>query len=172
MSWDPSPVLQVGATVVWGGTVSVKPIEEGVSRKVSVPLEFKVSTTAVLSPTFALNAGFTSANWTDLGDPSLDAAAGGRVTSYGGGLEWEGINFWAGGLPLRVGFRRSELPFRLLGEKVRERTISFGLSVVMFQALELPLAAVDVAFESGTRDAGAFRETFKRLTVTTRVGGR
>ncbi len=137
-----------------------------------MPLEFKVSTTAVLNPTFALNVGFTSANWTDLGDPSLDDAAGGRVTSYGAGLEWEGLSFWAGGLPLRLGFRQSDLPFRFLGNTVRERAISFGFTVVVAEALELPLAAVDVAIESGSRDAGAFRETFQRLTVTTRVGGR
>jgi hypothetical protein len=174
VSWDPSPVLQVGVTVGWGGTVKVKPAEgaEGVSRNVSVPLEFKVSTIAVLNPSLSLNVGFSSANWTDLGDPSLDDVAGGRVMSYGAGLEWERISFWAGGLPLRVGFRQSDLPFLFLGNKVRERAISFGLSIVMVEALELPLAAVDVAFESGSRDSGGFSETFQRLTVTTRVGGR
>ena len=174
VSWDPSPFLQVGAIVAWGGTIKVKPAEglEGVKRKVSAPLEFKVSTTAVLSPTFALNVGFTSANWTDLGDPSIEDAGGGRVTSYGAGLEWEGMSFWAGGFPLRLGFRQSDLPFRFLGSKVRERAISFGFSVVVAQALELPLAAVDVAIEAGSRDSGILRETFRRVTVTTRVGGR
>ena len=174
VSWDPSPVLQVGATVGWGGTVKVRPAEgeEGVNRNVSIPLEFKVSTLVVLNPTFALNAGFSSSNWTDLGDPILDAAAGGRVMSYGVGLEWEGMSFWAGGLPLRVGYRQSDLPFRFLGNKVRERAISVGLSIVMAEVLELPLAALDVAFESGSRDSGGFSETFRRLTVTTRVGGR
>ena len=33
------------------------------------------------------------------------------------------------------------------------------------------LAAIDVAFEMGTRNAGSFEETFRRLTVTARVGG-
>lgn len=173
VSWDPSPLLQVGVTVAWGGTVKIRPAEgaEGLERDVSVPLELKVSAIAVLNSTFALNAGFSSANWTDLGVPSLDDVAGGRVTSYGAGLEWGGMSFWAGGFPLRLGFRQSDLPFRFLGEKVRERAISFGLTVVLAAASELPLAAVDVAFESGSRNAGAFQETFQRLTVTTRVGG-
>ena len=174
VSWDPSPLLQFGATVAWLGTINIKPVEgaEGVRRKVSAPLEFKVSTTAVLHPTLAVNAGFTFSNWTDLGDPSLDAAGGGRVRSYGAGLEWEAMRFWAGGFPIRLGVRQSRLPFRFLGKKVKESSISFGFSVVVAQALELPLAAVDVAIEMGSRSSGGFEESFRRLTVTTRVGGR
>ena len=173
LSWDPIPVLQMGATVVWGGTVKVNPAEGAVDirREVSVPLEFKVSTSAVLHPTLALNVGATFSNWTDLGDPSVDDAGAGRVTSYGVGVEWEGTSFWAGGFPLRLGFRQSDLPFRFLGNKVRESAISFGFSVVMAQALDLPLAAVDVAIEVGNRNSGDFEESFRRLTVTTKVGG-
>jgi len=37
--------------------------------------------------------------------------------------------------------------------------------------LDLPLGAVDVAFEVGNRSSGDFTESFRRLTVTTRVGG-
>jgi hypothetical protein len=174
MSWDPNPYLQMGVTVGWGGTINVNPAEgaQGDSREVSVPLEFKVSTNALLAPTLAINVGLASSNWTDLGDPSVDAVGSGRVLSYGAGLEWEVLSFWAGGLPLRVGFHRSELPFRFLENQVKESTISFGFSVVLAQALGLPLAAVDVAFETGNRDSGEFKESLRRLTVTTRVGGR
>ena len=154
-------------------TISVNPAEgaEGASREVSVPLEFKVSTNALLAPTLALNVGLASSNWTDLGDPSVDSVGGDRVLSYGAGVEWEALSFWAGGLPLRVGFHRSDLPFRFLGSKVRESAISFGFTVVMAQALDLPLGAVDVAIEVGNRSSGDFEESFRRLTVTTRVGG-
>ncbi len=174
VSWDPSTVIQLGATVGWGGTVKVNPVDKGedIDREVSVPLEFKVSTTAVLGPTLAVNAGFASSNWTDLGDPDVDAVGGGRVLSYGAGVEWEATNFWAGGLPLRVGFRRSELPFRFLDNKVKESVISFGFSLVMAEALEFPLAALDLALEVGNRTSGGFEETVRRLTLTTRVGGR
>ena len=174
VSWDPSPLLRVGATVEWGGTLKVNP-EEGVARErrdVSVPLEFKVSTIAVLSPTLAVNAGFSYSNWSDLGDTSINDAGGGRVMSYGAGVEWEGMSFWAGGFPIRLGFRQSDLPFLFLDNKVTERAISGGFSVVMAQALDLPLAAVDVAFEAGNRKSGDFEETLRRLTVTVRVGGR
>ena len=174
VSWDPSPYLQVGATAAWGGTIKVDPADgaEGESRRVSVPLEFKVGASAVLSPTLALSGGASFSNWTDLGDPTVDAASGGGAMSYGAGVEWEGVSFWAGGLPIRLGFRRSDLPFRFLGSKVKENTISFGFSVVLAQALDIPLAAVDVAIEVGSRNSGAFKEDFRRLTVSTRIGGR
>ena len=54
---------------------------------------------------------------------------------------------------------------------MRESAISFGFTVVMAQALDLPLAAVDAAIEVGSRTSGDFEESFRRLTVTTRVGG-
>ena len=172
--WDPSPFLQVGATVAWGGTLKVNPARgvDSDGREVSIPLEFKVSTTAALNSTLALNAGATYSNWSDLGNPSVDAVGAGRVTSYGVGLEWEVMNFWAGGLPLRFGFRRSELPFRFLEKKVKENTVSFGFTIVMAQALGLPLAAMDVAFEAGSRKSGGYEESLRRLTMTMRVGGR
>ncbi len=173
LAWDPSSVLQVGATVAWSGRIKLNPAEgtDGMSRGVSAPIEFKVSTTAVLSPTLAVNAGAATSNWTDLGEPGLDAASGGRVTTFGAGVEWEVTNFWAGGFPLRAGFRRSQLPFRFLNNKVKENTVSFGFSVIMAQALGLPLAALDLAVEVGSRDAGSFKERFRRLTVSVRVGG-
>ena len=173
LAWDPSPILQLGATVAWSGKIKINPAKgETVSgREVSAPLEFKVSVAALISPTLAVNAGAATSNWTDLGEPSLDAVSSGRVISYGAGVEWEATNFWAGGLPLRAGFRRSDMPFRFLDKKVRESTVSFGFSVVMAQALGLPLAALDLALELGSRDSGNFSERFRRLTVSARVGG-
>ena len=174
VSWSPSPFLEVGTTLGWGGMIKVNPVRgaDAVGREVSVPLEFKVSTGVLLHPELAVSAGVSTSNWTDLGDPSLDSAGGGRVMSYGAGVEWEALSFWAGGLPLRVGFYRSELPFRFLGNKVKESTVSFGFSIVMAQALGLPLAGVDMALEVGNRESKNFVESFRRLTFTTRVGGR
>jgi hypothetical protein len=172
----------VGAIVDWGGTLKVNPVRGvagivggvdvvDVGREVSIPLQFKVSTTAALSATLALNAGATYSNWSGLGDSSVDEAGAGTVTSYGVGVEWEVINFWAGGLPIRFGFRQSDLPFRFLENKVKERTVSFGFSVVMYQTLGFPLAALDVALEAGSRSSKGYDESLRRLTMTLRVGG-
>ncbi|MED5564610.1 MAG: hypothetical protein VYB16_08930, partial [Gemmatimonadota bacterium] len=171
--WDPSPFLQLGATMEWGGTLKVNPVRgfQDLGRVVSVPLQFKVSTTAALSSTLALNAGATYSDWSGLGDASVEDAGAGRVVSYGAGVEWEARNFWAGGLPIRLGFRQSKLPFRFLDERVKENTVSLGFSIVMAQALGLPLAALDVAAEVGSRRSGTYDESLRRLTMTLRVGG-
>jgi hypothetical protein len=50
--------------------------------------------------------------------------------------------------------------------------ISFGITVVLAQALDVPLAALDVAFESGSRNSGNYKESLRRLTMTLLVGGR
>jgi len=174
VAWDPLAGLQLGATLAWGGTVKVAPENELESsgREVSIPLEVKVSALAVLSPALFLQVGISSSDWSDLGDdPLVNAVSAGRVITYGVGLEWEAINFWAGAFPVRFGYRRTVQPFRFLGERVKERTISFGFSVVMAQNLGIPLAAVDLAFELGKRRAGDFKESLRRLTVSTRVGG-
>ncbi len=134
-------------------------------------MQFKVSTTAALSPTLALNAGASYSNWSGLGDSSVDEAGAGTVTSYGVGVEWEAMDFWAGALPIRLGFRQSQLPFRFLENKVKERTLSFGFSVVMYQAAGFPLAAFDVALEAGSRSSEGYDESLRRLTMTLRVGG-
>jgi hypothetical protein len=63
------------------------------------------------------------------------------------------------------------LPFRFLDERVKENTVSLGFSIVMVQALGLPLAALDVAAEAGSRRSGSYDESLRRLTMTLRVGG-
>ena len=173
-SWDPADVVQLGASLGWSGTISGEPvgITEGGTIEVAAPLEIRVAATTILSPTLSLAVSLSTANWADLGNPEVDALAVGRITSLGAGLQWRVGNFWAGELPLRVGYRRTELPFLFRGERAAENTISGGFSIAMAQALGIPLATVDVALEIGSRSAGELDEKFRRLTFTVRVGGR
>lgn len=90
----------------------------------------------------------------------------------GAGIEWSPGNFWAGRFPLRLGYRRTTLPFRFLGSEVTESTVSFGFSITMAQVEGLPLAGLDMAAEFGGRSAAGFDESFRRLTFSVRMGGR
>ncbi len=90
----------------------------------------------------------------------------------GAGMEWGVGNFWAGRFPLRLGYRRTTLPFRFRGSEVTESTVSLGFSVTMAQVEGLPLAGLDVAAEFGGRSAGGFDERFRRLSFSVRIGGR
>ncbi len=173
VSWEPSTVIQMGATVAWSGIINARPTEEteGAEPDVDAPLEIRLASTVLLSPTVSFTAGIATSNWGDVGDPRLDSLTVGRVTTIGAGLEWNTGGFWAGTFPLRVGVRRTELPFKFRGASPTETTISAGFSVIMAQSFGIPLAAMDVAIESGSRSAGDLEESFRRLTVTLRVGG-
>ena len=112
-----------------------------------------------------------TANWSELGDPAFDETASGRVTSIGAGLEWTAGSFWAGEFPLRLGFRRSDLPFALDADGALETIWSAGFGVIMAQSQGFPLATLDLAGELGNRDSGALEESFRRLSLTFRISG-
>ncbi len=173
-SWDPTEVVQLGASLAWSGHISGEPVGTTAADAIEVtpPLEIRVAATTILSPALSVTAGVSTANWSDLGGPAFDALAVGRVTSYGAGLQWTAREFWAGDLPFRLGYRHTGMPFRFRGETATESTFSGGFSVVMAQALGIPLATFDAAVEVGSRTAGELDESFRRLTFTVRVGGR
>ena len=173
ISWEPSTLIQVGATIGWSGTINAQPTEEteGAGLDIDAPLEIRLASTVLLSPALSLTAGIATSNWGDVGDARLDSLTVGRVTTLGAGLEWNAGTFWAGTFPLRLGVRRTELPFSFQGASPTETTISAGFSVFMAQSFGIPLAALDLAIESGSRSAGDLKESFRRLTVTLRVGG-
>lgn len=173
VSWEPSTVIQVGATIGWSGTINAQPTAEteGAELDVDAPLEIRLASTVLLSPSLSFTAGIATSNWGDVGAPRIDSLTVGRVFTVGAGLEWTAGDFWAGTFPLRIGVRRTELPFRFRGASPTETTLSAGFSVFMAQSFGIPLAAMDVAIESGSRSAGDLDESFRRLTFTLRVGG-
>jgi len=174
LSWDPYPSLYLGGSLQWSGDIALSPMEGSIGKKevIRLPLELKVASNWIIDPGLSVSVGFASSNWSDLGYAEIDALAAGRTNSYGIGLEWEATRFWSGILPLRIGFRKSTMPFQFKGQVVRERNMSLGFSVVLAEALELPLAAIDVAMEVGKHSASDFEENFNRLTVTLRAGSR
>ena len=174
VSWDPIRSVQLTGAIDWSGTIAVTPTDD-VGREtldVDVPLEFKLAATTQVSPALMITAGMSTANWSDLGVPQIDSVGVGRASTIGAGIQWDIGNFWAGGFPLRLGYRRASLPFRFRGDAVKESAVSFGFAVTMFQDEGLPLAGFDVAWEMGGRSSGDFDENLRRLTVSVRIGGR
>jgi hypothetical protein len=174
VQWDPISALRVGARVAWSGTLEAEPTvdTEGRRRDIEVPLEVGVGVTAVLSPGLNLTLGFETANWSDLGDPAYDAAASGRVSSFGAGLEWTIGSFWAGDFPIRLGYRRSELPFTIGPDGALETTWSAGFAVTLAETQGIPLAMLDLTGELGDRDSGPLKESFRRISLSFRISGR
>lgn len=174
LSWNPHSLLQLGGSVQWSGTIALSPMEGSTGEKalIQAPVELKVASNWMISRGLFLSAGLSSSDWSNSGYSGLDAVAVGRANTYGIGLEWEATRFWSGIFPLRLGFRKSTMPFKFKGQEVKERNVSLGFSVVLAEALELPIAAIDIAMEAGKHSASDFEENFNRLTVTLRAGGR
>ena len=73
--------------------------------------------------------------------------------------------------PVRVGFRRTGLPFSIGGADASERVFSGGLALLLNEAEGIVLATTDFAIERGRRSAGSFSEDFWRGTVSLRLSG-
>ncbi len=174
VSWNPHSSLQLGTALQWSGNINLSPIGTSKVEKqtIKAPLEVKMGGSWILDPGISLNVGLSSSDWSDSGYSELDAVAVGRTTTFGIGMEWEATRFWSGIFPLRIGYRRSTMPFTFKGHVVKERSFSAGFSVVVAEALELPIAAIDVAMERGKHFSSDFEENFNRLTVTLRAGNR
>ena len=177
LTWQPSSSFRVGGSAVWSGDLELRPtdasVEAGVEErgKYTLPTEFRVGGSASLTPVIALNLGVSYADWSEIGNELRDGGSRGPAWSYGGGLEWRGVQLLGRPLPIRAGHRRTELPFLYQGEPADEAVTTGGFSLALAEAEEVPLARVDVAVERGSREAGDFSERLWRTTVTLRLAG-
>lgn len=172
-SWDPSDVVQLSSSLNWSGTISGTPIGTTESEiiKVDPPLEIRFAATAILSSRISLTAGISTAKWEASYNSNISSNDVGRVNTLGAGIQWRAGNFWAGELPIRLGYRRTGFPFLFKGVAAVEKAMSGGFSIIMAETLGIPLATIDTAVEIGSRRAGDMDENFRRLTFTVRVGG-
>ncbi|WP_419949233.1 hypothetical protein [Candidatus Palauibacter sp.] len=87
------------------------------------------------------------------------------VEWLGGGLEYGAMSLLGGRLPLRIGARRTGLPFSRGAEALTERAFSGGFGWEFQEGL----AVLDIAFEAGTREGVAdlgLAESFQRMTLS------
>lgn len=172
-TWDAADLLRIGGGATWSGALHADAVDEPDERDrdIDLPTELRLGASGALSPNLSLNVGVSHADWSATsGDLSAGSTVG-TVWSYGGGVEWAGPTLIGRTFPLRVGYRRSDLPFRFGGADPTESLFSLGLGLNLLQAQDLPLAAIDLAYEFGDRDAGEFSESFGRATLTVRVAG-
>jgi hypothetical protein len=172
-SWDVPNLLRLGGSLTWSGELRARPSEDTSGKGVSydIPTTVRLGASGILTPRLSVNLGMSYADWApNEGGLGPETAAGG-VWSFGGGLELEASGLGGRTLPLRVGMRRTDLPFLFEGVKPVEQIFSGGLGLNLTQAERFVLAGVDLAVERGSREAGALKEDFWRGTVTFRVSG-
>lgn len=172
-SWDPSELLRVAGSAIWSGDLHAEPVQETTApaRDIDIPTQLRLGVSGSLSARLSANVGVGYADWTATSEDLVEASTVGAAWSWGGGLEWEGPQLLGRNFPLRAGYRHTDLPFRFDGSDPTESTFSVGLGLNLLVSGEVPLAAVDMAWETGTREAGSFSESFGRGTFTVRVAG-
>jgi hypothetical protein len=136
-----------------------------------MPLEVRAGISGALAPDLSAVVSFTWADWSGTTD-DLDVAGDGAATSFGAGAEWEGSTLFGRQMPLRVGWHRTTLPFRILDEDATESALSFGAGLMLLAREDgVPLARIDLGLEAGSREASAVTEDFWRSTLSIRVAG-
>ena len=164
--------FSVSAAVSSGGTLTAQAQDSAVAGKdYSLPLTVDAGASARIAQQ-ALVA--VSARWAGWGTVEEDLASGGArdATQIAGGVEYEGIRFIGRPIPLRVGGRLSQLPFRWDegSEFVDERAATAGIGIVFGGGA----ATLDLSGERGWRggDAAGFDESFWRVSLSLALLGR
>jgi hypothetical protein len=158
--------LELGASVKLTGNLrssNSTGATAGATAWTPMPLEAGGGLRLELVPGVLLAGTAQWAGWSRA-DSALRAGGGdgARDTwSLGVGAEAQGVKLIRLRTPLRAGYRWRQLPFLSLGQNVDEEAWSAGFG---FQFAS-DRAAVDVAYEDGSRTAGPTKETFTTVFV-------
>ena len=166
-------VARVAASLTWSGALNATASDDtdGDSRSYDVPIQFRVGGSALLAPGLAVSASLSSADWSAVDGDLRGSSSTGRVNSYGAGLELTRARLLGRTAPLRLGYRRAELPFALGTGTPTESVWAGGMGLHLSEVGELVRAAVDLGVERGTRSDSELSERFWRSTLTVRISG-
>ena len=161
--------IVVGATLGRGGTLyATAEGSDAPDAEFDLPTSVEIGGSVRLSSQLLVTAGAGRASWSSV-EP-LVGTTGAEFTSHdvewlGGGLEYGGLTLLGGRLPLRVGVRRTGLPFSPGTEPLEEHAFTGGFG----WEFQERLAVFDLALEAGSRgDVAALglAESFRRITLS------
>jgi hypothetical protein len=138
---------------------------EGRTRKFDMPVAFEFGASARASERLLLTGAGGWTGWSGA-EGSSDEYVASNIVWAGIGAELTGTRLLGVSVPLRLGLRRTDLPFHLRGgDQLSETALTMGLGVRVSEEQ----ARVDVALELGSRgDLGnsGVEESFQRLSIT------
>lgn len=157
--------VMIGAQIAFNTDLKATRDTTGVTASFDRPLELGVGGSARISPRFLVAASGGWTNWSK-SNKSFSTVRSADTYSLGGGLEYYGVRFISLDIPLRIGYRWTELPFVIQGKKQSsEWAATFGLGTRIASGA----AAFDFGFEWGQRGdlptTGA-EESFFRTTLS------
>ncbi len=169
--FTPVDIFHVSGSASWSGDLEATPVSatEKEGGSFALPAEYRIGASGLLTTRLAVNLGLSYARWESSTDGLEPETVSGPVWGFGGGMEWLGPQLGSRYLPIRIGFRRADLPFRFEGEAPKESSLSAGIGLNLTPANPIVVGAIDLAIERGNREAGSLSEAFWRGTVTFRV---
>lgn len=174
--------LSVSAAVSGGGELTAEPADSGVAEQAySLPLTLDAGASGRLTQQTLAAVSVRWARWS-AADDELGGGTGADPAGYGGGardalqvsggLEYDGLRFLGRPVPVRVGGRYAELPFRWTAdvEFPDERAVTGGLGMIFGGGA----AALELAGERGWRGGEAMEldESFWRVSLSLSLLGR
>ncbi len=174
--------LSVSAAVSGGGKLTAEPADSGVvEESYTLPLTLDAGASGRLTQRTLAALSVRWARWS-AADEELGGGSTADPAGYGGGardalqvsggLEYDGMRFLGRPVPLRVGGRYAELPFRWAAdvEFPDERAVTGGLGIIFGGGA----AALELSGERGWRggDAMGLDESFWRATLSLSLLGR
>jgi len=177
LSKDFGAFARLAGSVTWSTELTADPssVSDDVGdlpeRGFDLPIEARIGGSALLAPGLVIAFGATYADWSDTEDDFVDDVNAGTVFGAGVGAEFSNFRMLGRRAPLRLGFRRTGIPFTVGPEDGSENGLLAGLGFVFNESNGNVLAAADFGFERGNRSAGALSEDFWRITLGLRLSG-
>jgi len=135
------------------------------TRKFDMPLEIAVGGSVVLTQELMVAVGGGWKGWSVTDFTVLDTESA-DVIWLGGGIEYVGVSLKSMPVPLRIGYRYTDLPFYDVDfEQLTEQALTFGLGLRMAGGR----AALDLGVEIGSRGdlpRTGTEESFQRLSLS------
>ncbi|WP_419936721.1 hypothetical protein [Candidatus Palauibacter sp.] len=159
----------VGAGFGRGGTLyATVEGSDSPDAEFDLPSSLELGGSVRVTSQLLVTAGAGRTSWSTV-EP-LAGGAGSEFTSHdvawlGGGIEYGGMSLLGGRLPVRIGARRTGLPFSPGPEPLDEQAFTGGFGWEFQEGL----AVFDLAFEAGSRGDVAtlgIAESFRRVTLS------
>lgn len=172
--FQPLTNLSVSAAVHGGGHIRAKSDSTGTEQKdYANPLRVDAGASALLGATTVLVASGSWSRWSSLND-ALSSTGGARdASSVSAGVEYNGFQLFRKAVPLRLGGRYGQLPFRWTGASPafpNERAVTGGLG----WRFGGRAALLDLGVERGWRggSSAGIDEPYWRFAFSLQVLGR
>lgn len=173
--WDPARIFRLAGAVTWSG--NLKRTIEGnaaATQQIQLPLQAAAGASAMLTPGLLGTVSTRWAGWSRAADSFEEDFAPADTWEFGAGLEWTRTTLGETGMPIRLGYRRAQLPFRFEGVTPTETAATLGLGLHFSRTPVGPLATIDATIDRGRRTAAGtgLNENFWRMTLGIGIFGR